>query len=262
MLARLIGNVHAKNGNVPYYGGVRAQPISTPTNPYAQVVDRSEKAGALVAVEVCPGGLCPVAPSATLCPRLRGYCSARTPGHVPHAPASHGTGILAEGRTSSMEAPTMLLTGHDAPPAALAPPQASSGGPTPPAALSCTLPCIALHQTGEIFTMGFAPDGEVLASAGFDKNICSACLLHPHATRPRAHMHACLPSAAVLWKSFGDCENFAVLKGHTNAVLQLDWAPDGQRGRLAQRGGLRFLYTCSADKTLGIWDVEYLFRYK
>jgi hypothetical protein len=32
----------------------------------------------------------------------------------------------------------------------------------------------------------------------------------------------------VLWKTFGECTNFATLKGHLNTVLSLVWSRDGE----------------------------------
>jgi len=57
-------------------------------------------------------------------------------------------------RTSRLQAPIMLLTGH----------------------------------AGEVFTMKFSPGGDVVASGSFDKHI-------------------------FLWNTYGDCENFMMLKG-------------------------------------------------
>ena len=31
-----------------------------------------------------------------------------------------------------------------------------------------------------------------------------------------------------LWNVYGDCENFAVLKGHTGAVMELHFSLDGR----------------------------------
>ncbi|KAK2181580.1 hypothetical protein NP493_392g05000 [Ridgeia piscesae] len=89
-------------------------------------------------------------------------------------------------RTSSLAAPIMLLTGHD----------------------------------GEIFTVRFSPDGQTLASGGFERLI-------------------------FLWNTYGECENFAVLKGHTGAIMQVVFSTDGTR-----------LVSASTDKTVAIWDIE------
>ena len=56
---------------------------------------------------------------------------------------------------------------------------------------------------GEIFCSRFHPGGQTIASAGFDREI-------------------------YLWNVFGDCENFAVLKGHKAPILDMHWTPDGK----------------------------------
>lgn len=89
-------------------------------------------------------------------------------------------------RLSGLEAPIMMLTGHE----------------------------------GDIFTCKFSPDGQMLASSGFDRLIC-------------------------FWNVYGECENFAVLKGHTGAVMEIQFATDGNT-----------LFSASTDKTVAIWDVE------
>lgn len=89
-------------------------------------------------------------------------------------------------RSSSLMAPIMLLTGHES----------------------------------EIFTTEFHPDGETLASAGFDRLI-------------------------YLWNVYDECENFAVLKGHTGAIMELHFNIDGST-----------LFTASTDKTVCCWDYE------
>lgn len=51
------------------------------------------------------------------------------------------------------------------------------------------------------------------------------------------------PPPSVFWKVYGECDNFAVLPGHTNAVTDLHFSTDGTS-----------LYTASADKTVMCWD--------
>ena len=41
----------------------------------------------------------------------------------------------------------------------------------------------------------------------------------------------------------GDCDNYMVLKGHRNAVLDLCWTTDGQH-----------IISASPDKTVRAWD--------
>eukprot|EP01083_Nonionella_stella_P090834 253825_1 len=89
-------------------------------------------------------------------------------------------------RTSNLLAPTMVLEGHQS----------------------------------KVYTTRFDPNGELLASAGHDKDI-------------------------FLWDVYGKCENVGVLKGHTSAVLQVQWAPDGE-----------LLFSASADKSACVWDVK------
>lgn len=88
-------------------------------------------------------------------------------------------------RTSSLEAPILLLSGHQ----------------------------------GDIFCCKFHPEGHLIASAGFDRQI-------------------------FLWHTYGECENFAVMLGHSGAVMDLHFSTDGST-----------IFTASTDKTLGIWDV-------
>lgn len=72
---------------------------------------------------------------------------------------------------------------------------------------------------GEIFSSKIHPSGTAIASAGTDRSI-------------------------FLWTTRGDCENYAVLKAaHSNSILDLEYSHDGER-----------LFSCSADKTVIIWD--------
>lgn len=48
----------------------------------------------------------------------------------------------------------------------------------------------------------------------------------------------------VLWSVYGECENISVMTGHTGAVMELHFSPDGMH-----------LYTASTDHTLGLWDI-------
>jgi Prp8 binding protein len=75
------------------------------------------------------------------------------------------------------------------------------------------------HQSA-IYCMKFNPVGTVIASGSHDKGIF---LLYVH----------------------GDCKNFMVLRGHKNAILDLQWTTDGST-----------LISASPDKTLRAWDVE------
>eukprot|EP00118_Oscarella_pearsei_P021031 m.233716 g.233716 ORF g.233716 m.233716 type:complete len:350 (+) comp40097_c1_seq4:23-1072(+) len=99
-----------------------------------------------------------------------------------------GGALLPSGptRTSSLQAPIMLLTGHE----------------------------------GEIYSAKFSPNGDILASAGFERLI-------------------------YLWNVFGECENFAVLKGHAGAIMELHFSTDGNN-----------MFSCATDKTVAVWDTE------
>lgn len=88
-------------------------------------------------------------------------------------------------RTSNLFAPIMLLEGHQ----------------------------------GEIFTCEFHPEGELLVSSGFDRQI-------------------------YIWNVYGECENVMAMSGHTGAVLEAHFSTDGAN-----------LYSCATDKTLAIWDI-------
>ncbi|KAJ8945711.1 hypothetical protein NQ314_009073 [Rhamnusium bicolor] len=91
----------------------------------------------------------------------------------------------APARTSNLFAPIMLLEGHE----------------------------------GEIFTVEFHPEGQYLASSGFDRKI-------------------------FIWSVYGECENISVMTGHTGAITELHFTPDGSN-----------IFTSSTDNTLGLWDI-------
>ncbi|XP_018668441.2 U5 small nuclear ribonucleoprotein 40 kDa protein-like [Ciona intestinalis] len=97
--------------------------------------------------------------------------------------------VVAHGppRTSSLLAPIMLLTGHE----------------------------------GEIYSSKFHPEGNMIASTGFERLI-------------------------YLWNVYGECDNFHVIKGgHKGAVLDLHFNTDGSN-----------IITASTDKTVGLFDSE------
>ncbi|KAJ3646375.1 hypothetical protein Zmor_023965 [Zophobas morio] len=91
----------------------------------------------------------------------------------------------APARTSNLFAPIMLLEGHE----------------------------------GEIFSVEFHPEGQYLASSGFDRRI-------------------------FIWSVYGECENLSVMSGHTGAIMELHFTPDGSN-----------IFTASTDHTLGLWDL-------
>ena len=107
--------------------------------------------------------------------------------------ASPATAAAArsDGRSSALEAPIMVLSGHD----------------------------------GPITSCEFDPSGQYIASGSRDRTV-------------------------FLWHVYGETDNYGVLRGHKNAVLDVCW------GSGAASGGAARIYTASADKTLGVWDSE------
>ena len=49
----------------------------------------------------------------------------------------------------------------------------------------------------------------------------------------------------VLWRTYGQCENYGVLTGHKGAILDLHWSRDS-----------RVIFSASADMTVASWDLE------
>ncbi|XP_055838060.1 U5 small nuclear ribonucleoprotein 40 kDa protein-like [Episyrphus balteatus] len=84
--------------------------------------------------------------------------------------------------------------------------------------LSASIMLLEGHQ-GEIYTCEFHPDGELLMSSGYDRQI-------------------------YIWNVYGECENIMAMSGHTGAVMEAHFSTDGAN-----------IYTCSTDKTLAIWDI-------
>ena len=74
-----------------------------------------------------------------------------------------------ETRTSSLFAPIVQLVGHE----------------------------------GEIYCCKFSPDGQTLASAGYDRKI-------------------------LIWNVYGECENWTNLIGHGGAIIELRFNYDGR----------------------------------
>ncbi|KAJ3105088.1 U5 small nuclear ribonucleoprotein [Phlyctochytrium planicorne] len=75
------------------------------------------------------------------------------------------------------------------------------------------------HQS-EVLSCKFSPNGENLASASFDRSI-------------------------LLWKTYGECENYMQMTGHSGAILEVQWSRDGST-----------IFSASTDKTLGVWDAN------
>eukprot|EP00002_Diphylleia_rotans_P020493 TRINITY_DN3974_c0_g2_i1.p1 TRINITY_DN3974_c0_g2~~TRINITY_DN3974_c0_g2_i1.p1 ORF type:complete len:351 (+),score=71.00 TRINITY_DN3974_c0_g2_i1:56-1108(+) len=71
----------------------------------------------------------------------------------------------------------------------------------------------------EVFSIKFNPNGNTLASGSFDRNI-------------------------MIWNTYGECENLMVLRGHRNAVLDLQYTDEFT------------LVSASADKNIFFWDMQ------
>jgi hypothetical protein len=75
-------------------------------------------------------------------------------------------------------------------------------------------------HAGEVTSLSFSPDGTVLASGSYDRTI-------------------------LFWRTFGECENYMMVRGHKNVVLELHWFSSGDA-----------LVSCSADKSVRCWDAH------
>ena len=99
---------------------------------------------------------------------------------------------------------------------------------------------------GEIYTAKFHPNGEVLASAGFDRQICKIYSFIMFRNLINVNIFS------VLWNVYGECENFHVINAaHSGAIVQLNYSEDGFH-----------FYTASTDKTVGVFDSNTLQRVK
>ena len=49
----------------------------------------------------------------------------------------------------------------------------------------------------------------------------------------------------MLWRTYGQCENYGILTGHRGAILDLNWSRDSN-----------VIFSASADMTLASWDLE------
>lgn len=59
----------------------------------------------------------------------------------------------------------------------------------------------------------------------------------------RAKLGLFSPHWQVLWNTYGDCKNYMVLKGHKLPILELRWSRDGNS-----------IYSCSADTSVAHFD--------
>ncbi|EEH48217.2 uncharacterized protein PADG_04301 [Paracoccidioides brasiliensis Pb18] len=75
-------------------------------------------------------------------------------------------------------------------------------------------------HSGEVFATRFDPTGQNIVSGSMDRSI-------------------------LLWRTYGQCENYGVITGHKGAVLDLHWSRDS-----------KIIFSASADMTLVSWDVE------
>ncbi len=66
----------------------------------------------------------------------------------------------------------------------------------------------------------FSPTGGKLASAANDRHICTL-FIHSNGS------YSLYFAAVVLWNVYGDCENYAVMKGHTGAIMEIQYSTDG-----------------------------------
>lgn len=113
---------------------------------------------------------------------------------------------------------------------------------------SSSLPCPTLKltgHTGSVYALQYSPSGATLCSASFDMT----CLLWRHAADDDgggggdSHYYDNTNSNAHETTSMATYENFNVLVGHKNAVLDCAWCGDDD-----------VIVTCSADKTVMLWD--------
>ncbi|KAA6416142.1 MAG: hypothetical protein FRX48_00861 [Lasallia pustulata] len=75
-------------------------------------------------------------------------------------------------------------------------------------------------HSAEVFATRFDPSGQNIASGSMDRSI-------------------------MLWRTYGQCDNYGILTGHKGAVLDLHWSRDS-----------RVIFSASADMTLASWDLE------
>lgn len=91
-------------------------------------------------------------------------------------------------------------------------------------------------HTGEVFAAKFDPTGNLIASGSMDRTISKLVIQKVVLAR--------ILIGIVLWRTYGDCENYGVLQGHKSAILDLQWSRDSE-----------ILYSASADTHLASWDL-------
>lgn len=93
-------------------------------------------------------------------------------------------------------------------------------------------------HSGEIFTAKFDPTGNLIASGSMDRSIS---MFFP---RDEGLFVISKLTGSVLWRTYGDCENYGLLTGHRGAILDLQWSRDSE-----------ILFSASADMHLASWDL-------
>lgn len=81
---------------------------------------------------------------------------------------------------------------------------------------------------GEVYCCKFHPNGATLASSGFDRLICKILIITLVMVQVVCCSSLSFLFAVVLWNVYGDCENYATLKGHSGAVMELHYNTDGR----------------------------------
>ncbi|KAI9754777.1 MAG: hypothetical protein M4579_004562, partial [Chaenotheca gracillima] len=121
--------------------------------------------------------------------------------------AQNGALIQPVSRTSGLQSPIMELTGH----------------------------------SGEVFAARFDPTGQFIASGSMDRSISELLTFDSPPRLSSGHADR----DAVLWRTYGACDNFGQLTGHKGAILDLHWSRDSN-----------VVFSASADWFLMSWDLE------
>jgi len=96
---------------------------------------------------------------------------------------------------------------------------ATPGGPARTSGLLAPNMQLTGHK-GHIHTAKFNHEGTHIASGSFDKQV-------------------------LIWNTYGSCDNWGLLKGHEQSIIDLCWGRDDD-----------IILTASADKTGAVWDVN------